>query len=613
MPNAKRNCCTLALVLLSALALIPLPARAQLGSLVVTMSSPASGSTVSGTVPVGANVTIVGLLTVQSVQFRLDGNNLGAADTSSPYSVSWNTAGASNGSHTLTAVATAVLGLQFTSNAVTVTVSNGAPADTTPPTVGITSPTGGQTVQGTITVAANASDNVGVAGVQFLLDGTGLGAEDASAPYSASWNTATVADGTHILTAVARDAAGNRTTSAPVTVTVSNNAPPPPPPARFEETDPSIAYTPGWTQDSSRTWSGKTAQVSTTPGAQATFTFTGPSVTWIGGRAPGTGIARVSLDGVVLRDVDTYSKTEEIRVPMFEATDLSNTSHTLTIEVTGQQNAAASGDLIVIDAFDVPAVTITRLQETDPDVSYSTAGWFQGDTSRAWSAGIAAASSTAGAQATLTFTGTGITWIGARGPQTGIANVFIDGALVAGNVDTFAATEQIQAPIFTATGLANTSHTMSVQVTGQQNPSSTSPLIVVDAFEVITLGVRHQDTDPAVAYGSGWVQDNRDKAYSEGATAESNTTGAQATITFTGTGISWIGARGPQTGIARVTLDGVFVEDIDTFALTEGPQHTDFSTSGLARAMHTLTIQVVGKNPASTNAWILIDAFDVIP
>jgi hypothetical protein len=282
MPNAKRYACTLALLLLSALALIPLRAQAQLGSLIVTMSSPASGSTVSGTVPVSADVTIVGLLTVQSVQFKLDGNNLGAPDTSSPYSVSWNTAGASNGSHTLTAVATAVLGLQFASNAVTVTVSNGPPADTSPPTVGITSPTGGQTVQGTITVAANASDNVGVAGVQFMLDGTGLGAEDASAPYSVSWNTTTAADGTHTLSAAARDAAGNRTTSAPVTVTVSNNAPPPPPPARFEETDPSITFTAGWTQDSSRTWSGKTAQVSTTADAHPApvpraFPSTGPS------------------------------------------------------------------------------------------------------------------------------------------------------------------------------------------------------------------------------------------------------------------------------------------------------------------------------------------------
>jgi hypothetical protein len=81
-----------------------------------------------------------------------------------------------------------------------------------------------------VAVQANATDNVGVAGVQFMLDGAKFGAEDTTAPYSVTWNTTTATNGAHTLTAVARDAAGNRTTSAGVGVTVSNAAPPPPPP-----------------------------------------------------------------------------------------------------------------------------------------------------------------------------------------------------------------------------------------------------------------------------------------------------------------------------------------------------------------------------------------------
>jgi hypothetical protein len=95
-------------------------------------------------------------------------------------------------------------------------------ADTTAPTVSISSPTGG-TVSGTITVSANASDNVGVVGVQFKLDGVNLGIEDTVAPYSVSWNTTTATNASHTLTAVARDAAGNTATSAGVMVTVSNS------------------------------------------------------------------------------------------------------------------------------------------------------------------------------------------------------------------------------------------------------------------------------------------------------------------------------------------------------------------------------------------------------
>ena len=101
-------------------------------------------------------------------------------------------------------------------------------ADTTPPSVSITAPANGATVSGPITVTADASDNVGVAGVQFLLDGNNLGAEDKTAPYSVPWDTTTVSNGSHALSAIARDAANNKTTSAQVTVTVSNAAPPPP-------------------------------------------------------------------------------------------------------------------------------------------------------------------------------------------------------------------------------------------------------------------------------------------------------------------------------------------------------------------------------------------------
>src|SRR5262249_47003506 len=317
----------------------------------------------------------------------------------------------------------------------------------------------GQTVSGITTVSANVTiiGLLTVQSVQFQLDGQNLGGADTTAPYSIPWDTTTASDGPHTLTAVARTLLGAlQFTSGPVAVTVANKVPPPPPPptTRFEENDPSVTYSSGWTQgDNSETWSGGTAAFSGAPGAQASFSFTGPSVTWIGARDSTTGIARVSVDGVFVRNVDTYSKTKEIRVPMFEATDLANTSHTLTIEVTGQQNAAASGNLIVIDAFDVPAVTITRLQETDPSVSFSLGNWAQNDTSRPWSAGISALSNTANAQATFTFTGTAVTWIGARGPQTGVANVFIDGALVASNLDTYAPAEHIQAPIFTASGL----------------------------------------------------------------------------------------------------------------------------------------------------------------
>ncbi|MGH7955526.1 MAG: sugar-binding protein [Opitutaceae bacterium] len=103
------------------------------------------------------------------------------------------------------------------------TLSATTVGDTTPPTVSITAPTGG-TVSGSIAVSATASDNVGVVGVQFKLDGVSLGTEDTSSPYSITWDTTTATNASHTLTAVARDAAGNSTTSSGIAVTVSNGA-----------------------------------------------------------------------------------------------------------------------------------------------------------------------------------------------------------------------------------------------------------------------------------------------------------------------------------------------------------------------------------------------------
>ena len=99
--------------------------------------------------------------------------------------------------------------------------------DTTPPTVTLTAPGSGATVSGVIGVTANAADYVGVAGVQFRVDGANIGAEDTTAPYSVSWDTRPVADGSHTLAAVARDAAGN-IMSAAIAVTVANGGSPPP-------------------------------------------------------------------------------------------------------------------------------------------------------------------------------------------------------------------------------------------------------------------------------------------------------------------------------------------------------------------------------------------------
>jgi hypothetical protein len=94
------------------------------------------------------------------------------------------------------------------------------PPDLTPPTVAINAPPTGSTVFSLVSVSATVSDNIGISGVQFQLDGAPLGAEIIFAPYEVLWDTTSASLGSHSLTAVASDFDGNLTTSAPVAVTV---------------------------------------------------------------------------------------------------------------------------------------------------------------------------------------------------------------------------------------------------------------------------------------------------------------------------------------------------------------------------------------------------------
>ncbi len=194
----------------------------------VSITTPVSGATISGTAsPITANASDLGTgeSGVAGVQFKIDGLSVGAEDTASPYSISFNTTSQTNGSHTITALARDNSGKTTTSSNVTVTINNIAPAgDTTSPTVSISSPASNTTLSNTTTLSANASDNVAVFGVQFKLNGGNLGAEDTTYPYSITFDSTTQLNGAYSLSALARDAAGNHANSPAVAISI-NNAP----------------------------------------------------------------------------------------------------------------------------------------------------------------------------------------------------------------------------------------------------------------------------------------------------------------------------------------------------------------------------------------------------
>jgi subtilisin family serine protease len=183
------------------------------------ITAPASGAGLAGSVAI--EVAAADDTGVMRVEVYRDSGVLLGTDTTEPYSVTWDTASTPFGDHTLDARAYDQAGNAVTSAPVPVRVR-----DTVRPVVTITSPANGASVAGPVLVAASATDNVGVARVDFFLDFTTTLASDTSAPWELTWNSATVAPGAHSIAARAYDLEGNISTLPSVDFTVLDSTPP---------------------------------------------------------------------------------------------------------------------------------------------------------------------------------------------------------------------------------------------------------------------------------------------------------------------------------------------------------------------------------------------------
>ncbi|HEU0199087.1 MAG TPA: PQQ-dependent sugar dehydrogenase [Burkholderiaceae bacterium] len=173
----------------------------------VSLAAPADGSTGFVGTPIMLQATAADADgSIAGVQFFDGATAIGTA-TTVPYSISWTPS--TTGVHTLTARASDNGGASATSAAVSVTIASST-GDTQPPTVNITTPAPfADGLTGTVTFSANATDNVGVANVEFQIDGQPL-ATDTSSPYSTTVDTTLHARGQHVLRVRASDSAGNR-------------------------------------------------------------------------------------------------------------------------------------------------------------------------------------------------------------------------------------------------------------------------------------------------------------------------------------------------------------------------------------------------------------------
>jgi Bacterial Ig domain/Bacterial Ig-like domain len=521
------------------------------------------------------------------------------------------------------------------------------PPDTTAPTVTINQaatqadPASASPINFAVVFSEPVS---GFTGADVTIGGTAGGTKTVTITGSGSTYNAAVSGMTTagtvsatIAAGVATDAANNVNTassSTDNTVTFQTDAPPTGTRVEAEDNRAGFGGT-AWRECGPEVanFSGGIAGCSDVKGDTYTLTFTGTAVSWLGLKCSVCGIASVSIDGGAPATVDTAGPgapgsglTSEA---LFSISGLDPAvSHTMVITVTSTSNSG--GAFIVVDAFDVSGSTTgsvaARFEEDSPAISVSpTDAWVRrGPDVASFSGRTAGSSDVAGTTVTVTFTGTAVSWIGLRCSVCGIATVSIDGG-PATSIDTTGPAAPgtpglTSEAVFTASNLTAGSHTMVITVTGSTTAGGAH--IIVDAFDV-TVGTgstvnRIEENNPAVSVTGAWVLRGAETAAFSGSSAgSSHETGATATITFTGTAVSWIGLRCSACGIASVSIDGGATTSVDTVGRSAPgspglASEVVFTVSGLAPGSHTMVITVTGGT-TSGGAHVIVDAVDVTP
>jgi hypothetical protein len=213
--------------------------------------------------------------------------------------------------------------------------------------------------------------------------------------------------------------------------------------------------------------------------------------------------------------------------------------------------------------------TWTRVEQTNAAIQYS-GDWYNNSNSN--ESGGSAYLTLAGS-ATFSFSGTGARWVGFSDSYSGIANVYVDGALK-GSIDTYSNTTKYQVLQYTITGLASGNHTLVVQATGQHNSAAASAWVWVDGFDSTSDGGGgggNPDFSLTVTPSSANVSQGGSTTYSVSVTPSN---GFSGTISLSAAGFG-SGASGsfnpssiPGSGSSTFTVTATSTAQTGAFPLT---------------------------------------------
>ncbi len=273
-------------------------------------------------------------------------------------------------------------------------------------------------------------------------------------------------------------------------------ATPPPPaalPTRYQQTDAKITYLGDWTTLSNGSASGLSYASASQKGAAAMAEFTGTEVSVLASKGPAYGEADIYVDDVIVDTVDLYSPSTAWKVPIYSDDTLSDTTHTIAVECTGDKNPGSSGTAVNLDALDITgsldqADAPTRIDDDNATYATYDPAWSRWDNSGYWAAYLDTYAFTDQAtyKVTVTFHGTHLSWVSRTANTQGMAKVTLDGNdAEAVTIDLYSPSTLWKKRVYSTGLLTDDTHTVVIECLGTKNPASWWYSIGVDAFDVM--------------------------------------------------------------------------------------------------------------------------------
>ena len=379
--------------------------------------------------------------------------------------------------------------------------------DATAPSVTLTAPAAGAVVSGAnVALSAEATDNVGIQRVEFLVGGSVVGT-DTTAPYSTTWDSNTTTDGKVSMAARAVDTSSNATTTAGRDVIVDNTYP-------------------------QTTITGGPAEGSTTTSTTTTFQFSS---------SERDSTFRCSIDG----------SSYEACSPGKTYGNLTGGQHTFRVYAVGAGGEANDSDSTpATRSWTVATDGAQPVSYQEDNQNFADYGYWGYYADASFSGGYSAYSNTTNDAVTFKFSGTSIVWKTNKLSDGGKTKVYLDG-VYQNTFDGYSATPQYDVTGFSRTGLASGTHTLKLVVTGTKNAASSNYYTEIDRFIVGTTS--YQENHWRVSFGP-WQGATSGSA--SGGSYRQSGSAAQAAwfYGFTGPYVELITAKGPTRGVATIKV-----------------------------------------------------------